>query len=49
MLVADDHGGRVYLDRCIAQAEDHGLDGIVALAYLNIGSSYGEQYRLIEA
>jgi DNA-binding CsgD family transcriptional regulator len=48
MLVTDDQGGRVYLDRCIALAEEHGFDGMVALAYLNIGSSYGEQYRLNE-
>jgi hypothetical protein len=45
MLVTDDQGGRVYLDHSIALAEKHGFDGIVALAYLNIGSSYGEQYR----
>ncbi|HEV2559403.1 MAG TPA: AAA family ATPase [Microvirga sp.] len=49
MLVADDQGGRVYLDRSIALAEEHGFDGIVALALLNIGSSYGEQYHLAEA
>jgi DNA-binding CsgD family transcriptional regulator len=49
MLVTDDQGGRAYLDRCIALAEEHGFDGMVALAYLNIGSSYGEQYRLEEA
>jgi DNA-binding CsgD family transcriptional regulator len=49
MLVTDDQGGRLYLDRCIATAEKHGFDGLVALAHLNIGSSYGEQYRLHEA
>lgn len=49
MLVADDERGRAYLDRSIALAEEHGFDGLVALAYLNIGSSYGEQYRFAGA
>lgn len=49
MLVTDDQRGRLHLDRCIALAQEHGFDGLVALAYLNIGSSYGEQYRLQEA
>jgi DNA-binding CsgD family transcriptional regulator len=49
MLVTDDQGGRVYLDRSMVVAEEHGFDGLVALAYLNIGSSYGEQYRLDQA
>ena len=49
MLVMDDEGGRTYLDRSIALAEEHGFDGLVALSLLNIGSSYGEQYRLLQA
>jgi DNA-binding CsgD family transcriptional regulator/tetratricopeptide (TPR) repeat protein len=49
MLVTDDQRGRRYLDRSIALAQEHGFDGLVALAYLNIGTSYGEQYRLQEA
>jgi DNA-binding CsgD family transcriptional regulator len=47
--VADDARGRLYLDRSIDLAREHGLDGIVALAYVNIGSSYGEQYRFTDA
>lgn len=49
MLVTDDPGGRPYLDRCLAQARAAGLDDIVALAHLNIGTSYGEQYHFAEA
>ena len=49
MLVADDARGRAFLDRSIALAREQGLDGIVALALVNIGSSYGEQYRFAEA
>jgi DNA-binding CsgD family transcriptional regulator/tetratricopeptide (TPR) repeat protein len=49
MLVTDDLRGRTYLDRSIALAREHNFDGLVALAYLNIGSSYGEQYRFAEA
>jgi DNA-binding CsgD family transcriptional regulator len=49
MLVADDPAGRVYLDRSIQLGRLHGFDSLVALSYLNIGSSYGEQYHLAEA
>ena len=40
--------GALYLDRGVDLAREHGLDGIVALAYVNIGSSYGEQYRFAD-
>jgi DNA-binding CsgD family transcriptional regulator/tetratricopeptide (TPR) repeat protein len=49
LLVAGDDRGRPHLDRCIALAREHGLDPMIGLAYVNIGSSYGEQYRFAEA
>ena len=49
ILVTGDDRGRPHLDRCLALARENGLDSLVGLAYLNIGSSYGEQYRFAEA
>ncbi|MCC7045740.1 MAG: hypothetical protein IT562_03420 [Alphaproteobacteria bacterium] len=49
MLVAGDDRGRAHLDRCIELAHQAGLDSMIGLAYVNIGSSYGEQYRFAEA
>ena len=49
ILVTGDDRGRPHLDRCLALAREKGLSALVALAYLNIGSSYGEQYRFAEA
>ena len=49
LLVTGDDQGRPHLDRCLALAREKGLSPLVALAYLNIGSSYGEQYRFAEA
>ena len=49
LLVTGDDRGRPHLDRCLALAREKGLSSLVALAYLNIGSSYGEQYRFAEA
>jgi DNA-binding CsgD family transcriptional regulator/tetratricopeptide (TPR) repeat protein len=49
ILVTGDDRGRPHLDRCLALARDNGLNSLVALAHLNIGSSYGEQYRLADA
>jgi DNA-binding CsgD family transcriptional regulator/tetratricopeptide (TPR) repeat protein len=49
MLVTGDDRGRLHLDRCLALAREQGINSLVALAYLNIGSSYGEQYRFAEA
>jgi ATP/maltotriose-dependent transcriptional regulator MalT len=49
LLVADDPEGRGHLDSAIALAREDGYDELVAHAYLNIGSSYGEQYHLPDA
>jgi DNA-binding CsgD family transcriptional regulator/tetratricopeptide (TPR) repeat protein len=49
ILVTGDNRGRPHLDRCLSIARENGLDSLVGLAYLNIGSSYGEQYRFAEA
>jgi hypothetical protein len=49
LLVTGDDRGRPHLDRCIGLAREHGLDAMIGLAYVNIGSSYGEQYRFAEA
>lgn len=49
MLVTGDDTGRAILDDCLVAAGEAGRDDLVALARLNIGSSYGEQYRLAEA
>ncbi|WP_172296864.1 AAA family ATPase [Pseudoruegeria sp. HB172150] len=48
-LVSDDAGGRAQLDRCLDLARDNGLDELTALARMNLGSAYGEQYRFAEA
>ncbi len=49
LLVANDDSGRQALDRSLALAAEHGFDDLTALALLNLGSSYGEQYRFAEA
>jgi DNA-binding CsgD family transcriptional regulator/tetratricopeptide (TPR) repeat protein len=49
ILVTGDDRGRQHLDRCLQLASENGLDPLVALAYLNLGSSYGEQYRFADA
>ena len=49
LLVTGDDRGRAHLDRSLALARQAGLDGLVGLAYTNLGSSYGEQYRFTEA
>jgi predicted ATPase len=49
LLVADDAKGRSHLDSAIALAREDGCDELVAHAYLNIGTSYGEQYHLPDA
>ncbi|MBF9030519.1 AAA family ATPase [Rhodobacterales bacterium HKCCE3408] len=48
-LVTDDREGRAHLDRCIEIAQAGRLHEVVALARMNIGTSYGEQYHLAEA
>ncbi len=49
MLVCGDDNGRPHLDRGLAVARRAGDDSLVGLAYLNLGSAYGEQYRFAEA
>jgi DNA-binding CsgD family transcriptional regulator/tetratricopeptide (TPR) repeat protein len=49
MLVAGDERGRPHLDRSLALARRAGLDDLVGLVYLNLGSSYGEQYQFSKA
>lgn len=49
ILVAGYDDGRPYLDRALAFARKEGLDSLAGTVYLNIGSSYGEQYRFAEA
>jgi ATP/maltotriose-dependent transcriptional regulator MalT len=49
MLVSGDEAGLAHLERSRAYARENGIDSLVALTYLNIGSSYGELYRFAEA
>ena len=49
LLVTDVPEGKDHLDRCIEIASDEGADAIVALARMNLGTAYGEQYRFAEA
>lgn len=49
LLVAGDDAGRSYLDRSAARARQARQEPLVGLAYLNLGSSYAEQYRFSEA
>lgn len=49
MLVADDPDGRLHLDRSLDIARAAGLEEVVALVHVNIGSSYGEQYHFAKA
>lgn len=49
MLVADNAKGKEHLDQCIKIARDNRLDEVVALARMNLGSAYGEQYRFDQA
>ena len=38
-----------HFDRCLALARAGGMDDLVGLAYLNLGSSYGEHYQFAKA
>jgi len=49
MLVSGDDNGLAHFDRCLALARTGGMHELVGLAYLNLGSSYGERYQLAEA
>ena len=49
MLVTGDDNGLAHFNRCLALARAGGMDDLVGLAYLNMGSSYGEQYQFSKA
>lgn len=49
MLVDGNEDGRAHLERSKAIAEAAGLGSLVANAWSNLGSCYGEQYRFAEA
>ncbi|MGE0240832.1 MAG: AAA family ATPase [Parvibaculaceae bacterium] len=49
MLVSGDDNGLPHFDRCLALARARGMDDLVGLAYLNLGSSYGERYQFAKA
>lgn len=49
MLVTGDDNGLPHFNRCLTLARAGGMDDLVGLAYLNLGSSYGEQYRFAKA
>jgi ATP/maltotriose-dependent transcriptional regulator MalT len=49
MLVTGDEEGRPHLDRSLALARQAKMDSLIGLAYLNLGSAYGEQYQFAEA
>ena len=49
LLVDGDEAGADHLNRALAMAREEGWDALAGLAYLNIGSSYGEQYQFAEA
>ena len=49
MLVDGDEAGAGHLNRALAMAREERWDALAGLAYLNIGSSYGEQYQFADA
>jgi DNA-binding CsgD family transcriptional regulator/tetratricopeptide (TPR) repeat protein len=49
MLVSGDDSGVAHFNRCLALARAGGMDDLVGLAYLNLGSAYGEQYQFSKA
>ena len=49
MLVEGDEQGLPHMHRALSLAREAGLDALVGLAYLNLGSCYGEQYQFAEA
>ena len=49
LLVSGDDDGLAHLQRSIALAQQTGMDAQVGLGHVNIGASYGEQYRYAEA
>ncbi len=49
LLVSGEEEGLAHLQRSIALGEAMGLDSVVGNGHMNIGASFGEQYRLVEA
>jgi DNA-binding CsgD family transcriptional regulator/tetratricopeptide (TPR) repeat protein len=49
MLLGGDARGRAMLEESLALAREAGLDGLVALAYTNLGSAYGERHDFRDA
>ncbi len=49
LLVNGVEGGLAHLQRSIALGHEIGLDTVVGNGHMNIGASWGEQYRLAEA
>ncbi|MFZ5672911.1 MAG: AAA family ATPase [Pseudomonadota bacterium] len=49
MLVSGDDKGLPHLDRCLELARAGGMDDLVGLVFLNMGSSYGERYEFDKA
>jgi DNA-binding CsgD family transcriptional regulator len=49
MLVSGDDKGLAHFNRCLDLARADGMDDVVGLAFLNMGSSYGERYEFDKA
>ncbi|QIG47233.1 AAA family ATPase [Nordella sp. HKS 07] len=49
MLVSGDDNGLPHYNRSVALARADGMDDLVGLAFLNLGSSYGELYQFDKA
>lgn len=49
MLVSGDDNGLPHYNRSLALARADGMDDLVGLAFLNLGSSYGELYQFDKA
>ena len=49
LLVSGEEDGLAHLKRSIALGHAAGLDSVVGNGHMNIGASWGEQYRLAEA
>lgn len=49
MLVTGDDKGLPHLQRSIALAQEAGMDALVGIGHVNIGTSYAEQYRFADA
>lgn len=49
LVVNGDDAGLAHFDRCLEIARTGGMDDLVGLAYLNLGSAHGEQYQFAKA